>query len=114
MRIEKFPSSMHPEQKHAYAFNFTKALAAIGDGTDTVNAGPTVIVIGTTPPGFTATGVSVQNDTKVIFTADVDTGDHEDAAYANDGVEICLQCNGVSSSGDDLVQQAFLRITDRC
>lgn len=115
MKLEKFDSPMHPEAEHNYSVDFTDLLAAIGDGTDTIVSPGVVTIVSDTPPGFTATFVSLDATLKkVVFEAAVATPDHDDEIYQVEGVEVCIQVNITTSSGELEVQQAILVVWDQC
>ena len=115
MKKEFFPSPMHPEAKHNYTADFTELLAALGDGTDLLTGVPVVTVVGTLPPGLLIAGESlVTGNKKVQWNVDIDTPSHADDTYTSGGVTVCFQVNVSTVAGDNVVQQAELKITDRC
>ena len=113
MKITKYPEPMHPEAKHNYAVDFSAQLTALDD--DTLTGTALVVVVGSTPPGFTISGVVLAaTNTKVQFNIDIDSGSHDDDAYKDGGVTVCLQVNCATTAGDDMVQQVKLVVADFC
>ncbi len=115
MEKKRFITPMHPAAEHGYEIDFTELLQGIGGDSEVITGTPTVTVVNSAPPGFTAVfqGLDATNR-KVIFLAGITTPQHEDDAYKGDGVVICVQANIVSTSSPAEVQQTELVVNDQC
>lgn len=111
-----YAEDMHPKANVNYGINFKPQFDE--NGADTITGTPVFTIkspIAADRPGFTVAFVSLDIDKQVVsFNPRVGTGDQGDAAYADTGVDICIECVVQTASGDTIPQEVILTVADPC
>lgn len=116
MELLSFAQPMHPKADHNYTVDFGKLFDGLGG--NSIVGTPTITIedpVEAERPGFTVQFVSLDADAqKVIFNADVDSGDEASTKYDDTGVEICILVTVQTANAAVEPQAVKLRVARQC
>lgn len=111
-----YAEDMHPKANVNYGINFGPQFDE--NGADTIVGTPVFTIkspIAADRPGFTVVFVSLDAAAQVVrFNPRVGVSDQGDAAYADTGVDICIECIVQTANGDSIPQEVILTVADPC